>query len=144
MLSGNARRLCWHGVFLFLLGLLNGALVPYFENPRMGLSAHLAAVQSGMALLIFGFLWPHLTLRGREGATLLLVLVSTYAIWVALALAAAFGTSGATPIAGAGYRGGAVQEAIVTILLYAGSVGLIAGVALVLAGLRRPAGGPAA
>jgi len=139
MLSGNARRLCWHGVFLFLLGLLNGALVPYFTNPRMGLSAHLAAVQSGMALLIFGFLWPHLRLRARERATLFLVLVSTYAIWVALALAAVFGTSRATPIAGAGFEGGAAQEGIVTILLYAGSVGLIAGVVLMLAGLGRSA-----
>jgi hypothetical protein len=34
---------------------------------------------------------------------------------------------------------GAVQEGIVTILLYAGSVGLIAGVVLMLAGLGRSA-----
>lgn len=137
-LSDNGRRLCWHGVFLFLLGLLNGALVPAFTNPRLGLSAHLAGVQNGMVLLLLGLLWPKLKLKPVWDAfAALAAIVSMYLIWLALALGAAFGTSRATPIAGAGFEGTAWQEAVVSSLLYLGSVGAIAAVAVVLFGLRQ-------
>ena len=33
------RRLMWHGMFLFLLGLLTGFAEPHFVNIRMGLAA---------------------------------------------------------------------------------------------------------
>lgn len=56
------RQLLIFGALLFLFGLLNGAVIPSFTNPRMGLSAHLAGVQNGMVLLLFGLLWPYLTL----------------------------------------------------------------------------------
>ncbi len=62
MTQQTMRQLLIFGVLLFLFGLLNGAVIPYFTNPRMGLSAHLAGVQNGMVLLIFGLLWPYLTL----------------------------------------------------------------------------------
>jgi hydroxylaminobenzene mutase len=132
-----SRRLCWHGIFLFLLGLVTGVLIPAFTNTRMGLSAHLAGVQNGMALVLIGLLWPRLSLGGGLArAARLLSAGSLYAIWLALVLAAAFGTSGATPIAGAGFAGAAWQEWLVTGLLYAGSVAIIVGCALVLHGLR--------
>ena len=51
------RQLIILGVVLFLIGLIQGALIPFFHNPRMALSAHLAAVQSGMAMVIFGIIW---------------------------------------------------------------------------------------
>jgi hypothetical protein len=35
------RRMAWHGMALFLLGLITGLLEQYFHNPRMGLAAHL-------------------------------------------------------------------------------------------------------
>lgn len=134
------RRLCWHGMLLFLLGLVTGAAIPLFENSRMGLSAHLAGVQNGMVLVLLGFLWSRLSLgAGAARAAFGLGIVSMYGIWLALLLAAAFGTSRATPIAGAGYEGAAWQEWLVTGLLYAGSGAIIAAVLLVLRGLRRPA-----
>jgi hydroxylaminobenzene mutase len=136
-ISGSGLRLCLHGAILFLLGLLNGALVPMLTNSRMGLSAHLAGVQNGMVLLILGLLWHHLRLstgrlRVAEGAAIL----SMYGIWAALLLAAVFGTSRATPIAGAGYQGTPWQEALVTALLYAGSGGILLAAFLVVLGLR--------
>jgi hydroxylaminobenzene mutase len=141
--SGHARRLCWHGVFLFLLGLLTGVLVGAFSNPRMGVSAHLAGVQNGMALLLFGLLWPKLSLSGGLARFATGVgIVSMYGIWLALALAAVFGTSGATPIAGAGHAGAPWQEAIVTVLLYAGSLGILAAVAVILLGFRGASSQP--
>lgn len=139
-LSPTAWRLCRHGVLLFFLGLLNGALVGAFTNPRMGLSAHLAGVQNGLSLLAFGLLWPHLSLSPRlERFAAWAGIASMWAIWIALALAAAFGTSRATPIAGAGFQGTAWQEWLVTTLLYSGSLAILAAVAVVL---RAMAGGP--
>ena len=60
----------------------------------------------------------------------------------ALALAAIFGTSRATPIAGAGFQGLPWQEIVVTALLYAGSVAVIVASILVLIGLARPGRAP--
>jgi hypothetical protein len=40
-MEDSKRRLIWHGMFLFLLGLLTGFMETKFANPRMGLAAHL-------------------------------------------------------------------------------------------------------
>ena len=63
-----------------------------------------------------------------------------YAIWVALLLAAIFGTSAATPIAGSGFHGERWQESLVTAMLYAGSLGSIVAVGLILLGFRDARG----
>ena len=124
------------GAALFLLGLINGLAVPYFENPRMGLSAHLAGVQNALVLIAFGLMWKYLALSSK--ALKLCSMLSTYSmysIWVSLVLAAAWGTSSATPIAGAGYMGSSSQELIVNILLYSGSLAIIVASVQVLLGL---------
>jgi hydroxylaminobenzene mutase len=138
--NDSALRLCRHGALLFVLGLVNGGLVSVLTNSRMGLSAHLAGVQNGMVLLIFGLVWQRLSLSRRalrvaEQSSIF----SLYAIWGALLLAAVFGTSRATPIAGAGFEGALWQEALVAVLLYAGSAGIIVGAGLVFWGLRSNA-----
>src|SRR5580658_10869352 len=46
-MEDTPRRLMWHGMFLFLLGLLTGFLEPHFINMRMGLAAHLEGVMNG-------------------------------------------------------------------------------------------------
>jgi hydroxylaminobenzene mutase len=139
----SALRLCFHGALLLVLGLVTGALVSTFTNSRMGLSAHLAGVQNGMLLLIFGLAWQRLNLsRGRARVAELSSILSMYSIWLALFLAAIFGTSRVTPIAGAGFQGAAWQELVVAILLYTGSVGILLGAGVVAwglwAALRRP------
>jgi hydroxylaminobenzene mutase len=138
--NDSALRLCRHGALLFVLGLVNGGLVSVLTNSRMGLSAHLAGVQNGMVLLIFGLVWQRLSLSRRalrvaEQSSIF----SLYAIWGALLLAAVFGTSRATPIAGAGFEGALWQEVLVAVLLYAGSAGIIVGAGLVFWGLRSNA-----
>ncbi len=40
-MDDSRRRLLWHGMFLFLLGLFTGFVETKFSNPRMGLAAHL-------------------------------------------------------------------------------------------------------
>jgi hydroxylaminobenzene mutase len=140
----QARRLCWHGMLLFLLGLFTGAAIPLFTNPRMGLSAHLGGVQNGMFLLLLGLLWRHLALSSRARlASFRLALASMYAIWIALVLAAALGTSRSTPIAGAGFAGPPLGEASVSLLLGAGSIAIVIAALLLLRGFGGRSGKPA-
>ena len=126
------------GTVLFLLGLLNGVAVPYFENPRMGLSAHLAGVQNALVLFAFGLMWKYLALS-KEALKFCsaLSVYSMYSIWLSLVFAAAWGTSSATPIAGAGYTGSQLQELIVNVLLYSGSLAIIVASCQVLLGLVK-------
>jgi len=67
--SSLSRFLLISGTLLFLGGLLNGAAVQAFLNPRMGLSAHLGAVQGALVLWAFGLMWSTINLgpRGRMG-----------------------------------------------------------------------------
>ena len=136
-LAGVARRMCWFGVLLILLGLATGAFIPMFDNARQGLSAHTAGVQNGIVLTVLGLLWRHLHLATRlERLAAVASVFSLYAIWIALVLAAAFGTSRSTPIAGTGYQGEAWQEALVSTLFGVGSGALIVAILCVLWGLR--------
>src|SRR3989442_4190993 len=59
------RRLFWHGIFLFFLGLIVGAFVQQMTNPRMGLSAHLGGVMTGTFLAVLGPAWTELRLSPR-------------------------------------------------------------------------------
>ena len=46
-MDDSKRRLLWHGMFLFLLGLCTGLADPLFANTRMGLAAHLEGAMNG-------------------------------------------------------------------------------------------------
>jgi (hydroxyamino)benzene mutase len=126
MIASQSHHLFVHGMLLFILGLLNGSAIPFFKNKRMGLSAHLAGVQNGMVLLLFGFLWSRLALSEHVlSASFWLSIYSMYAIWLALLLAAIWGSSRSTPIAGAGFQATKRQERIVQLLLATGSLAII-------------------
>lgn len=136
MVEHQSHYLLVNGMLLFILGLLNGLMIPFFKNKRMGLSAHLAGVQSGMVLLLFGFLWARLSLPEiLLSASYWLSLYSMYAIWLALLLAAIWGSSRSTPIAGAGFEASKQQELIVKLLLVSGSLAIIAASSALLWGL---------
>ena len=55
-----SSTLSFMGALLFLLGLLTGFGIPAFRSPRIGLSAHLDAIESGLGLIAFGLLFLHL------------------------------------------------------------------------------------
>ena len=136
MVEHQSHYLLVNGMLLFILGLLNGLVIPLFKNKRMGLSAHLAGVQSGMVLLLFGFLWAHLALpETLLSVSYWLSLYSMYAIWLALLLAAIWGSSRSTPIAGAGFQASKQQELIVQLLLVSGSLAIIVASSALLWGL---------
>jgi len=138
-IPNHSRRLLWHGLLLFLLGLLTGLVVSRLPNPRMGLSAHLEGVMNGLFVAILGLMWHRLTLSSR-GATALfwLVLYGTYTNWASTLLAAAFATNRNTPIAGAGFGGLPWQENLVDFGLISVSIAMVSATVLALWGLRRP------
>ena len=124
--SSLSKMLLIHGTVLFILGLLNGLPMQRFKNPRMGLSAHLTAMQNGMVLWAFGLIWPHSTLGPMAQTWVAFTAIAAmYAIWLALLLAAMLGTSRSTPIAGAGHAASAQKEFLVTALLASGSMTII-------------------
>jgi hydroxylaminobenzene mutase len=136
-MSSQRKGMLCAGMILFLCGLLNGMAVPYFTNPRGGLSAHLAAVQSGMFLLIVGLLWQRLgfTRAWQWIGTWFLTVYSMYAVWIALLLSGILGTSRSTPITGAGFSGSALAELLVDAPLLTGAGAGVAAAALLLYGL---------
>lgn len=137
------RTLLFGGALLVLVGLFSGASIPAMATARLGLSAHLAGVQSGMLVMIVGLTWSYVTLSPALATTAFVTtLFSNYALYVALQLAAIWGTSRSTPIAGAGSSGSPLEEALVDGLLYAGSVSGIIAVALIVWGLRPGAPEP--
>ena len=64
------RRLMWHGMFLFLIGLFTGFAETHFANVRMGLAAHLEGVMNGIFLLALGAVWTEVRLHATPATTL--------------------------------------------------------------------------
>jgi hydroxylaminobenzene mutase len=132
------RLLIFVGIALFLAGLLTGFAMPLMENPRVGLSSHLEGVLNGVFLIALGSVWKRIGLVGRSHSVAFgLVLFGTVANWLATLLAGLWGTGAMMPIAAAGRSGTALQETVVTILLYALSLAMVAACAAFLFGSRR-------
>ena len=73
-MTPTARRLCQSGLLLFFLGLPLGFAIHALPNPRVALSAHLNAVQSGTALMVLGLLWSRIRLAARLATVVAVVL----------------------------------------------------------------------
>jgi hydroxylaminobenzene mutase len=139
-MEDSKRRLLWHGMFLFLLGLLTGFVEPKFTNPRMGLAAHLEGVMNGILLLALGAIWMEVRLSPRwKVVAYWAALYGAYANWATTTLAAVFGTAALSPITGAGHSGLPWQEALVTVAFMSVGILIVAAAVLVLLGLRRTA-----
>jgi hydroxylaminobenzene mutase len=133
------RRLLRHGVLIVLVSLIEGGFVPMFTNPRMAVAAHVGGITDGFLTALLGLVWADLRLGA--GAQRTLFWLGVYQGWsqtAGLILAAAFGTSRTTPLAGAGYAGAPWQEVVVAVLLTTGAIAVLACCALVVHGLRRP------
>jgi hydroxylaminobenzene mutase len=139
-MESSNRRLMWHGMFLFLLGLLTGFVEHRFSNMRMGLAAHLEGVMNGTFLLALGAVWAHVTLPPSvKTATYWITLYATYANWLMTTLAAVFGTGALSPITAPGYKGQPWQESFVTVGFMTVGLAYVASSVLMLWGLRAKA-----
>jgi hydroxylaminobenzene mutase len=137
-MDDSKRRLIWHGMFLFLLGLLTGFVELRFNNPRMGLAAHLEGVMNGTFLVALGAVWTEVRLSTRlKVTTYWSVLYGTYANWAVTILAAIFGTAALSPISAAGHSAQPWKEAAVTFGFMSVGLVIVASSILILWGLRR-------
>jgi hydroxylaminobenzene mutase len=109
------RRLMWHGMFLFLLGLLTGFAETHFPNVRMGLAAHLEGVMNGIFLLAVGAAWNELRLTpALKSITFWIALYGAYMNWFFVVLAGIFGTGALSPITAPGRNALPWQENLIT------------------------------
>jgi hydroxylaminobenzene mutase len=138
-MEDRGRALLWHGMALFLLGLVTGLIQPALRNPRMGLAAHLEGVMNGTFLLALGAAWSKVTLSGRQSAVAYwAALVGTYGNWAVTLIAAALGTAAMTPLASAGFSAPRWQEAVITFGFVAVGISILLASVLLLFGFRRP------
>lgn len=136
-MRGQNRQLMWHGMLLFLLGLITGLLEQRFTNVRMALSAHLEGVMNGIFLLALGAAWNEVRLSHPVKVTAYwTALYGTYANWLVTSIAAAFGTAADSPITSAGHSGQPWQESFVAMGFLTVAIAIIATSVLVLWGLR--------
>jgi hydroxylaminobenzene mutase len=132
------RRLMFHGMCLFVLGLLTGFAEQHFANVRMGLAAHLEGVMNGIFLVALGAIWPHVRLsRLTSTVAFWTVLYGTYLNWLITVLAAIFGTAALSPITGSSHVARPWQETFVTVGFMSIGFTIVAGSVLVLWGLRK-------
>jgi (hydroxyamino)benzene mutase len=121
------------GLFMFVMGLFIGVLIAKFRNSRMGLSAHLTAVQVGTFLLALGAFWPHMGIPPVwDGYLVAALILSSYMLVAGLTASAITGASSVLPIAGAGFTGSSSQELVVSILVLSASVLMLFASTLVL------------
>jgi hydroxylaminobenzene mutase len=138
----RGRRLLWHGMLLFVLGLVTGLFSQQLGNPRMGLAAHLEGVMNGIFLLALGGAWNHVRLSTRAAALAFgAALYGTYANWTTTLLAALFGTAAMTPIASGAHKGLAWQELLVTFGFVSVALAMLTSSCILLLGFRRFADG---
>jgi len=134
------RRLMWHGILLFLLGLLTGLAEDHFTNVRMGLAAHLEGLMNGTFLLALGAVWNEVRLTPpKKLLAFWTALYGTYVNWLFTTVAAVLGTAALSPITAAGHSGQAWQENVVTIGFLTVGIAIITASGLVLWGLRARA-----
>jgi hydroxylaminobenzene mutase len=127
-------------MFLFLLGLLTGFVEQKFNNPRMGLAAHLEGVMNGTFLVALGAVWAEVRLSPRlKAAAYWSALYGTYANWAVTTLAAILGTAAMSPITAIGHSAQQWKEALVTLGFMSVGIVIVACSILVLWGLRRRA-----
>ncbi|HEX8926157.1 MAG TPA: hydrogenase [Terriglobales bacterium] len=133
------RRLMFHGMVLFVLGLFTGFAEQHFANIRMGLAAHLEGVMNGTFLLALGAAWSGVRLSQRmEPIAFWTVLYGTYANWVMTTLAAVFGTAALSPITG-GKGGTPWQETFINAGFMTVGIAILAASIMLIWGFRARA-----
>jgi hydroxylaminobenzene mutase len=132
------RRLLWHGMFMFLLGLLTGFAEQKFNNPRMGLAAHLEGVMNGIFLVALGAIWAEVRLSSKwKAVAFWTALYGTYVNWAVTTVAAILGTAAMSPITANGHSAQPFSEGIVTAGFVTVGIATVTFSILVLLGLRR-------
>jgi (hydroxyamino)benzene mutase len=127
----------WHGMCLFLIGLLTGFAETHFANVRMGLAAHLEGVMNGTFLIALGAAWPQVKIPPMAKAIAFWsALYGAYFNWFFTTLAAVFGTAALSPITGTGHSGSPWQENLILFGFLSVGIATVASTVLFVWGLR--------
>jgi hydroxylaminobenzene mutase len=127
----------FHGMCLFVLGLLTGFAEQHFANVRMGLAAHLEGLMNGTFLIALGAIWTQVRLSPVvKTIAFWTALYGAYVNWLVTFLAAIFGTGALSPITAPGRSAHPWQESLVTIGFMSVGVTIVASSVLALVGLR--------
>jgi hydroxylaminobenzene mutase len=144
-LENRRRVLMFHGVLIFLLGLVTGLFVDIgaFTNNRQGLAAHLEGIMNGTFVIALGLLWSHVNLPPRaDRAARWLPVAGAYMNWVLAAFAATFGRGRTSHITPADRLWFPFEMPLTETALVVLAVFFIVSCGLVLWGLRRPLSSP--
>ena len=137
-MESRCRRLFWHGMLLFVLGLVTGLVEQNLKNPRMGLAAHLEGLMNGTFLLALGAAWQEVRLSDRMArVAFATALYGAYANWASTTFAAVFGTAAMTPLAAGAFKGQPWQELLVSFGLASVALAILLSSALLLWGFRK-------
>jgi len=136
-MTASNRRVMWHGMFLFLLGMLTAFIEPHVTNVRMGLAAHLVGLTNGIFLIALGAIWNEVSLQPR-GKTIAFwtALWGTYVNWLFTVLASMLGTGAVSPVLAPGLSAQAWQEGFVMAGFISVFIAMLTSSVLVLWGLR--------
>jgi len=130
------------GIVLILYSSVEGFVIPYFDSPRVGLSAHTLGALEGVLLLALGLLWPKLSLGAiMSRVAFWCLLYSALAILAAYTIAAAWGVGNETIVLAGElphglHHGSVFQETLIKILSYSSAPTGRAAFAFVLWSLR--------
>ncbi|OBK23035.1 hydrogenase [Mycobacterium asiaticum] len=134
----TGRRLVWHGMLLFLIGVVTGTQQRRFTNMRMALSAHLEGVMNGTFLIALGAVWTQLDLPPNLArAARWTTLYGTYGNWLFTTVGAALGTAAANPTLSQGHHGKPWQERLVLLGFRSMRYAFLSAVVLIVSGLTR-------
>lgn len=139
-MDGTNRRLMWHGMLLFILGLFTGFAESHVANVRMGLAAHLEGVMNGTFLIAVGAIWNYVYLASTpRKVAYWTALYGTYVNWGMTSLAAILGTAALSPVTAAGHSSTPLREKLVTVGFLSVGIAIILSSVLMLWGLRAKA-----
>lgn len=131
------RSIIRHGFVLILLALLAGFAVPAMKVPRLGLSAHVIGLISGLLLIAVGLVWQRLRLSDKiKNVLYWMWLVVAYGNWLGTLLAAIAGGSQLMPIAGNNAMPEPVLDVLITTIIGIVSLLSISALAATIWGLR--------
>jgi len=137
-MEDRRRRLFWHGMLLFVLGLVTGLIEQKLKNPRMGLAAHLEGLMNGTFLLALGAAWNEVRLSRRmSGVAFGTALYGAYANWASTTFAAVLGTAAMTPLAAGTFKGQPWQELLVAFGFVSVALAMLLSSGLLLWGFRK-------
>ena len=121
-----------------MLGALSGFAPMIVRNPRMGLAAHLGAMMNGLLLLALAAAWAEVRLSAsRARLATGLLLGAAYGNWAVTLAASVTGAKEFAPLAGAGYGASELIEKATLGLISLVALATLAGLGIVLSGLRK-------